>query len=198
VIEENAKPDVLFTADEIARRVAALGADVTRAFAGREVRVVALMKSCLVFMADLIRHVPLDTTCHFLGSYALRDGGPGPARTDIVYSTEIPYEGQDILLLDDIIDTGITLSYLLNHIQERNPRSVKVCVLIDKPGHRKVDVRPDWAAFTLGEPLKDDRFIVGYGLDHQEHYRGVPYLGTIPRPASPVHGRAVSVSAGRG
>ena len=194
--EQGAGPDVLFTADEIAGRVEALGAEVTSAFGGREVRVVGLMKSCLVFMADLIRHVRLDTTCHFLGSYALRDGGPGPARTDIVYSTEIPYEGQDILLLDDIIDTGITLSYLLNHIHERNPNRVKVCVLIDKPGHRKVDVRPDWAAFTLAEPLKDDRFIVGYGLDHQEHYRGVPYLGTIPRPAGA--GRAGSVSAGRG
>jgi hypoxanthine phosphoribosyltransferase len=198
VTEENAKPEVLFTPDEIARRVGALGVEVSRAFAGREVRVVGLMKSCMVFMADLIRHVPLDVTCHFLGSYALRDGGPGPARTDIVYSTEIPYEGQDILLLDDIIDTGITLSYLLDHIRERNPRSVKVCVLIDKPGDRKVEVRPDWAAFTLGEPLKDGRFIVGYGLDHLEHYRGLPYLGTIPRPASPTYGRAGSVSAGRG
>jgi hypoxanthine phosphoribosyltransferase len=192
VTEENTKPAVLFPPEEIARRVGALGVEVTRAFAGREVRVVGLMKSCLVFMADLIRHVPLDTTCHFLGSYALRDGGPGPARTDIVYSTEIPYEGQDILLLDDIIDTGITLSYLLDHIHERRPRSVKVCVLIDKPGRRKVDVRPDWAAFTLSEPLEDDRFIVGYGLDHLEHYRGIPYLGTIPRPPLPANrpGRA--------
>lgn len=193
---EAERPEVLFTAEEIGRRVAALGAEVTRSFAGREVRVVGLMKSCLVFMADLIRHVPLDTTCHFLGSYALRDGGPGPARTDIVYSTEIPYEGQDILLLDDIIDTGITLSYLLDHIHERNPRSVKVCVLIDKPGDRKVDVRPDWAAFTLGEPLKDGRFIVGYGLDHLEHYRGIPYLGTIPRPTPPASGRAGSPGRG--
>jgi hypoxanthine phosphoribosyltransferase len=192
VTEENTKPEMLFPPDEIARRVGALGAEVTSAFSGRELRVVGLMKSCLVFMADLIRHVRLDTTCHFLGSYALRDGGPGPARTDIVYSTEIPYEGQDILLLDDIIDTGITLSYLLNHIQERNPRSLRVCVLIDKPGHRKVDVRPDWAAFTLSEPLREDRFIVGYGLDHLEHYRGLPYLGTIPRPGPPVNrpGRA--------
>lgn len=172
-----------------------LGRDVTQAFAGREVRVVGLMKSCLVFMADLIRHVPLQTTCHFLGSYALRDGGPGPARTDIVYQAEIPYEGQDILLLDDIIDTGITLRYLLDHIHERNPRSVKVCVLIDKMGDRKVDVRPDWAAFTLGEPLRDDRFIVGYGLDHLERYRGLPYLGTIPRPAP---ARNASAPAARG
>ena len=189
------KPDVLFPPEEIARRVAALGQEVTRAFHGREVRVVGLMKSCLVFMADLIRHVPLQTTCHFLGSYALRDGGPGPARTDIVYQAEIPYEGQDILLLDDIIDTGITLRYLLDHIHERNPRSVKVAVLIDKKGDRKVDVRPDWAAFTLGEPLRDDRFIVGYGLDHLEHYRGLPYLGTIARQAP---ARNSSAPAARG
>ena len=188
------KPEILFSEQEIARRVEELGADVTRAFAGREVRVVALMKSCMIFMADLIRHVPLDMTCHFLGSYALRDGGPGPAVTDIVYSTEVPYEGQDILLLDDIVDTGITLNFLLDHIRERKPRSVKVCVLIDKPGDRKVDVRPDWAAFTLDEPLREGRYIVGYGLDHVGHYRGIPYLGTILRPAAP----AAAVSAGRG
>ena len=101
-------------------------------------------------------------------------------RTDIVYSTEIPYEGRNILLLDDIVDTGITLSFLVDQIRERRPRSLRVAALIDKPGERKIDVHPDWAAFTVAEPI--ERFIVGYGLDFAENYRGLPYLGTIPRP----------------
>ncbi len=190
-----ARPDVLFDEKEIARRMEELGREITKSFAGSAPCVVGLMKSCLIFMSDLVRKIPLDLTCHFLEASSLREQGAGSVRTAIVYSTEIPYEGRDILLLDDIIDTGITLSFLLDHIRERHPRSLKVCALIDKPGDRKIDVHPDWAAFTLKEPLKDDRFIVGYGLD-PEGYRGLPYLGTIPRPASAVEGRKISISGG--
>ena len=191
-----AKPDVLFDEKQIARRVDELGREIAQSFAGSDLCVVGLMKSCLIFMADLVRRIPLDLTCHFLEASSLRESGAGSVRTAIVYSTEIPYVGRDILLLDDIIDTGITLSFLLDHIRERRPRSLKVCALIDKPGDRKIDVHPDWAAFTLKEPLKDGRFIVGYGLDHAEGYRGLPYLGTIPRPARPVEGRKITISGG--
>jgi len=190
------KPEVLFDERQIARRMDELGKEIGQAFADSEPCVVGLMKSCLIFMADLVRRIPLDLTCHFVETTSLREQGAGPVRTAIVYSTEIPYEGRDILLLDDVIDTGITLSFLLDHIRERRPRSLKVCALIDKPGDRKIDVHPDWAVFTLQEPLKDGRFIVGYGLDHAEGYRGLPYLGTIPRPAPPVEGRKITISGG--
>ena len=190
------RPEVLYDEREIARRVDELGREIARSFAGSELCVVGLMKSCLVFMADLVRKIPLDLTCHFIVASSLRDQGAGSVRTEIVYSTEIPYEGKNILLLDDVIDTGITLSFLLDHIRERRPRTLKVCALIDKPGDRKIDVHPDWAAFTLKEPLKDGRFIVGYGLDHAEGYRGLPYLGTIPRAAPPVEGRKIAISGG--
>jgi len=179
------RPTVLFSDTQIQHRVVELGAQITDAFAGKEVCVVALMKSCLVFMADLIRRIPLDTTCHFLWASSLR--AIGSVQTDIVYSTEIPYEGRHILLLDDIIDTGITLNFLVDHIKERDPESLKVCALIDKPGERKIDVHPDWAAFSIKESL--DRFIVGYGLDHCENYRGLPYIGTILRPTPATEGR---------
>lgn len=190
------KPEVLYDEKQIARRMDELGREIAQSFAGADLCVVGLMKSCLVFMADLIRKIPLDLTCHFVVASSLRDQGAGSVRTEIVYSTEIPYEGKNILLLDDVIDTGITLNFLLDHIRERRPRSLKVCALIDKPGDRKIDVHPDWAAFTLKEPLKDGRFIVGYGLDHAEGYRGLPYLGTIPRPAPPVEGRKITISGG--
>ncbi len=187
------KPAVLFDQGEIGRRVKDLAAQITHSFEGKEICVVGRMRSCLVFMADLIREIPLDTRCHFLKTSSLRDpGSGGAARTDIVFSAEFPYEDQDILLLDPVIDTGITLNFLLDHIRERKPRSLKVCALIDKPGDRKIEVSPDWAAFTIKEPLADDRFIVGYGLDFEERYRGLPYLGTIPR--APIARRGTEAS----
>ena len=173
----NETPAVLFTREQIAVRVKELGAEITKSFHGNELTVVALMKSCLVFTADLIREVPLRMTCHFLRAAAHEESG---AVTDIVYSTEIPFTGRDILLIEDIVDTGITLRFLLDQIQDRKPRSLKVCALLDKPSLRKVEVRPDWAAFQVEH--SPDRFLVGYGLDRGEHYRGLPYIGTIARP----------------
>jgi hypoxanthine phosphoribosyltransferase len=189
------KPEVLFTQQQIAQRIAELGAEVAGAFAGRDICVIGRMKSCLVFMADLIRQVPLEMSCHFLRVTASREDSPEKGtRTEIIYAAEIPYEGRDILLLDDVIDTGITLHYLLDHIREHKPRSLKVCALIDKPGQRKIEVHPDWAAFTLREPATPGRFIVGYGLDYGESYRGLPYIGTIPWPAAPAGERKIAVS----
>jgi hypoxanthine phosphoribosyltransferase len=179
-------PQILFSEDQIRTRIREIGTQATQSFTGKEVCVVGLMKSCLLFMADLVRTVPLDMSCHFLRASSLRDEGHGPVRTDIVYSAEVPYEGRDVLLLADVVDTGITLNFLLDHMREQRPRSLRVAAIIDKPGERKIDVHPDWALFTLDAPL--DRFLVGYGLDYREHYRGLPYIGTIPRPAAVADG----------
>jgi hypoxanthine phosphoribosyltransferase len=172
--------EVLWSAERIRQRVAELGAEITNSFDGQDLNVVTLLKGGMVFMADLIRQIPLDTTCHFLRVASTRD--EGAVRTDIVYSTEIKYAGREILIVDDIVDTGITLAFLLEHIRDQGPRSLKVCTLVDKPRERKIDVHPDWAAFTLEDPMTD-RFLVGYGLDYTERYRGLPYIGTIARPA---------------
>lgn len=188
------RPAVLFTEEQIRDRIAQIGREATQTFQGKEVCVVGLMKSCLLFMADLVRSMPLDITCHFLRASSLREEGTGPVRTDIVYTVEVPYEGKHILLLADIVDTGITLNFLLDQIRDHEPASLKVCTIIDKPADRKIDVHPDWAVFTLKEPL--DRFIVGYGLDYAESYRGLPYIGTIPRPAPPAEGRTITISPG--
>jgi hypoxanthine phosphoribosyltransferase len=180
------QPAVLFDEATIARRVRELGAEIARACPGRELSVVGRMKSAFVFMADLVRAIPLDLRCHFMQTG--QEGG-GAARTDLVFSTESSYEGRDILLVESIIDTGITQSFLFDHLEERRPRSVKVCTLIDRPGERKVDLRPDWAAFTLTAPPADG-FIVGYGLDLGERYRGLGYLGLLPRAGETEGGRS--------
>lgn len=181
------KPEVLFTAEQIQKRIRQVGAEIAKEYAGRELCVVGLMKNCLVFMADLIRAIPIPLTCHMVRS---TQGGKGGS--EIVYSAEVPYEGQHILLLDDVLDTGITLSYLVDHIREHHPKSLKVCALIDRMQDRKVDMQPDWVVFSLREPL--DRFLVGYGLDYAELYRGLPYIGALPRPAPPTEGGKLDIS----
>jgi hypoxanthine phosphoribosyltransferase len=183
------KPSALFTAEQIERRIGELGREIAEAYAGEEICVVGLMKNCLVFMADLIRALPLPMTCQML-----RATQGGRATTEIVYSAEAPYEGRHILLLDDVVDTGITLSYLVDHIRDHQPRSLKVCALIDKSAERKVDLRPDWAMFSLPEPF--DRFLVGYGLGYAEHYRELPYIGMLERPAPHAQGGKLKMSLG--
>ena len=178
------KPEVLFSAEQIQKRVRQVGAEIAAEYAGRQLCVVGLMKNCLIFMADLVRAIPLPLTCYMVRT--TKGGG------EIVYSAEVPYEGQDILLLDDVLDTGVTLSYLVDHIREHRPKSLKVCALIDRVQDRKVDLQPDWVVFSLREPL--DRFLVGYGLDYAELYRGLPYIGALPRPAPPTEGGRLDIS----
>jgi hypoxanthine phosphoribosyltransferase len=172
---------VLIPEERIARRVAELGEEITQAYAGREVCVLGLMKGSLVFLADLVRRIPLDLTIHLVRVTSQREQAAGRVMTEIAFSTTVPLEGRDVLLVDDVVDTGITLSYLLAHIHEHGPASLRVCTLVDKPQARKIDLHPDWSAFPIHEPLAD-RFLVGYGLDWMEHFRGLPYIGTIPRP----------------
>jgi hypoxanthine phosphoribosyltransferase len=171
----------LYPEERIAKRVAELGEEITQAFAGREICVLGLMKGSLVFMADLIRRIPLDLTVHLVRVTSHREQARGRVQTEIVYSTAVPLEGRDVLLVEDIVDTGITLSYLLAHIHEHGPRSLKVCALIDKPEARKIAVHPDWVAFSVHEPVAE-QYMVGYGLDWMERFRGLPFIGSIPKP----------------
>ena len=181
------QPIVLFSEAQIRARVVELGSEIAKSYAGQELCVVGLMKNCLVFMADLIRAIPLPTTCHMVRASKEAKGG-----TEIVYSAEVPYAGRHILLLDDIVDTGITLQYLIEHIRQHEPKSLRVCALLDKARERKVDLKPDWVAFALPEPI--DRFLVGYGLDFREQYRGLPYIGTLSRPAPEAQGGKLNMS----
>jgi hypoxanthine phosphoribosyltransferase len=184
---------VLFSEEQIRERVRVVGSEIAEAFSDEELCVVGLMKSCLVFMADLIRAVPLELTCHTLRVVQTGED-EASSRVEIVYATEVPFKGKNVLLLDDVIDTGITLRFLVDHVKDHEPKQLKICSLIDKPQERKVDLEPDWTLFTLSDPL-DDRFIVGYGLDSAERYMGLPYLGTIPRDTNGGARRVMTDSA---
>ncbi|HEY7727557.1 MAG TPA: phosphoribosyltransferase family protein, partial [Candidatus Eisenbacteria bacterium] len=111
-------PEVVFTEETIARRLTELGAEIGAFYGDREITVVGLMTSCLIFLADLVRKIPLELSVHMVRARSQRGEDAGTARTEILYTSTVPYEGRDILLLDDVIDTGITLSFLLDHIRE--------------------------------------------------------------------------------
>jgi hypoxanthine phosphoribosyltransferase len=185
-------PAVLFSEEQIRSRLIEVAKEIDSAYAGKEVAVVGLMKSCLIFTADMLRTLTIETTCHFLRASAVSDES-GAVRTNIVYSGDAQYEDRHVLLLDDIVDTGITLNFVLEHIVEHHPASLRVCALLDKPGERKVDVAIDWALFRIEKPIENS-FIVGYGLDFQERFRGVPYIGTIPRSGPKPAERTLTLS----
>jgi hypoxanthine phosphoribosyltransferase len=173
-------PKVVFDEATITERVESLGADISSAYPGGRLGVVSLVSGALVFTADLVRAIDLDVDLHVLRVSSAPEQPHGPMRTDIMYAGHIPYEGREILVVCDLISTGVTLTFLVEHIRGRNPRSVRICTLLDRPDERKIDLRPDWAAFSLKEGVHG--FMVGYGLGHDGRYCGLRYLAEIPHP----------------
>ena len=170
---------VLIPEAELRARVAALGAEIARDYAGRELTVLCVLKGACLFAADLVRAIPLPLTLEFLGvaSYGADTRSSGEVR--ITADTLTPLHGRDVLVVEDIVDSGLTLRFLRQALTARGSRSVRVCALLDKPA-RRVDatVGVDYRGFTV-----DDHFLVGYGLDWAHRFRGLPYIGVVERPA---------------
>jgi len=166
--------EVLRSEAEIAERIQQLGKEITEAYAGQEISVLGVLKGAFVFLADLTRQIRLPIEVGFVESVASRRS---ENLTEIVFSTSLRFtssfriEGMHLLLVEDILDTGVTLAYLCEQIQLYAPRSLRVCTLLDKPHRRKVDFSPDFVGFKV-----PDRHVVGYGLDYQGKYRNLPYL----------------------
>jgi hypoxanthine phosphoribosyltransferase len=164
---------VLITESQLARRVQTLAREIERDFRGRETIVVALLNGTVMFLADLVRHLNLPLRLDFIGvsSYGL-----GTESGDLVFTKELRLNlrGRDVLLVDDILDTGKTLSRVLPKIKALKPRRIKICVLLDKPGRRVENVKADYTGFEI-----PDYFVVGYGLDFAERYRNLPFVGVL-------------------
>lgn len=166
--------EVLRSEAEIAERVQQLGKEITEAYAGQEISVLGVLKGAFVFLADLTRQIRLPIEVGFVESVASRRS---ENLTEIVFSTSLRFtssfriEGMHLLLVEDILDTGVTLAYLCEQIQLYAPKSLRVCTLLDKPHRRKVDFSPDFVGFKV-----PDRHVVGYGLDYQGKYRNLPFL----------------------
>ena len=164
----NLSRQVLKSEAEIADRVRALGAEITDFYKGQEISMLGVLKGSFIFMADLARQVKLPTQIGFLEIITSRKT---EFMTEIAFSSSFPIEGQHLLVVEDILDTGVTLAYLAQQLQLYQPRSLRICTLLDKPHRRKVDLQPDHVGFQV-----PDRHVVGYGLDYQGMYRNLPYL----------------------
>ena len=164
---------VLISEAQLARRVKSLAREIEKDFTGRETVVVSLLNGTVLFLADLIRHLPSPLRLDFIGvsSYGL-----GTEAGDLVFTKELRLDvrGRDVLLVDDILDTGNTLSRVLPKLRALKPRRIKTCVLLDKPERRVKHVRADYIGFTI-----PDVFVVGYGLDFAERYRNLPFVGVL-------------------
>lgn len=169
---------VLLTEEEIAAKVAELGGQIGEAYAGRELTLVSVLKGSLPFMADLMRAIPIPVRIDLMevSSYGgLTTESSGLVR--ILKDLSATIDSRDVLLVEDIIDTGLTLNYLLRYLRGKNPRSLRICALLDKPARRLVDIPIDYVGFTI-----PDQFVVGYGLDYGELYRNLRYVGVL-RPS---------------
>ncbi|GJN64537.1 hypoxanthine phosphoribosyltransferase [Faecalibacterium gallinarum] len=167
--------NVLVTEEELKAKVADLGAQISRDYAGKNLLLVSILKGAVVFMADLMRAVTIPCSIDFMvvSSY----GGTNTQTTGlvkIVKDLDADLTGKDVLIVEDILDTGVTLSNLVPMLKMRNPSSVKICAILDKPTRRKADIQPDYEGFQV-----PDEFVVGYGLDYNEKYRNLPYVGVL-------------------
>lgn len=169
---------VLISRDELEKRVAELGAEITRDYAGKNLLVLGILKGAVPFMSDLIREIKLPLAYDFmaLSSYGASTQSSGVVR--ILKDLERSVEDVHILITEDIVDTGLTLNYLKANLIARNPLSVKVATLLDKAARRQADIFPDYNGFSI-----PDEFVVGYGLDFNEKYRNLPYVGVLKEEA---------------
>lgn len=163
---------VLLTADEIAEAVTRLGAQITADYQGRDLVLITVLKGGLIFLADLCRHVELPHTVDFMAISSYGPGAAGSVR--ITKDLDDAIEGRDVLMIEDIIDTGLTLNYLLRVLRARKPASLAVCTLLDKDVRRLIDLPIEYRGFSI-----PDRFVVGYGLDLEGVWRNLPYVATL-------------------
>ena len=166
---------VLVTEEQLKAKVAELGARISRDYEGKNLVLVSILKGAVVFMADLMRAVTIPCSIDFMvvSSY----GGTNTQTTGlvkIVKDLDADLTGRDVLIVEDILDTGVTLSNLVPMLKMRNPSSVKICAILNKPTRRKADIQPDYEGFQV-----PDEFVVGYGLDYDEKYRNLPYVGVL-------------------
>lgn len=165
---------VLFTEEQIAEIVQNMGRQISKDYEGKNLVLVSVLKGSLVFMADLMRAITVPCSIDFLSVSSYGSGTVTSGEVRILKDLDGSLEGKDLLVVEDILDSGVTLSYLLKTLSARNPASVRLCTFLDKPERRRVDIHADYVGASV-----PDAFIVGYGLDYAEKYRNVPYIGVL-------------------
>jgi hypoxanthine phosphoribosyltransferase len=171
---ERAVAEVLVDAEALSRRVGELGEEISSDYAGRDLLLVGVLKGAVFFMADLMRRLTIPCEIDFMAisSYGASTDSSGVVR--ILKDLDINIEGRDVLVVEDIIDSGLTLSYLMRNLEARDPASLEVCALLTKPERREIEVPVRYVGFEI-----PNRFVIGYGLDFAERYRNLPYVGVL-------------------
>lgn len=165
---------VLISEKEISDRVAELGKQISTDYENKDLLMISVLKGAAVFMADLMRAIEIHAEIDFMAVSSYGSGTKSSGVVKIIKDIDIDIAGKDLLIVEDILDSGMTLSYLKELLEGRNPASIKIITLLDKPARRKVNMKADYIGFEV-----PDEFIIGYGLDFDEHYRNLPYIGVL-------------------
>ena len=176
-MNDNMKEDVLrvlLSEDEIREKVRELGGKITADYKNSNLMLVTVLKGAVVFLADLMRQIDVPAEIDFMVVSSYGSGVKSSGVVKIVKDLDVPLAGKDILIVEDILDSGLTLSYIKELLESRGPRSIRIATLRDKPSRRKVDLQADYIGFSV-----PDEFVIGYGLDYDEKYRNLPYIGIL-------------------
>ena len=171
---EQAVGEVLIDEETLSTRVAELGEEISRDYAGRDLLLIGVLKGAVFFMADLMRHLNVPCEVDFMAISSYGDSTDSSGIVRILKDLDINIEGRDVLVVEDIIDSGLTLSYLIRNLESREPASLEICALLTKPDRREIDVPVRYVGFEI-----PNRFVIGYGLDFAERYRNLPFVGVL-------------------
>lgn len=166
--------EVMISEEQLKSKVYELAKKIEKDFAGEELLVVGILKGASVFVADLIRCIDLDVNIDFMSVSSYGNSTESSGTVKILKDLDVDIEGKNVLIVEDIIDSGLTLSNLVDTLKTRNPKSLTLCTLLDKPQRRKSNIHVDYVGFVI-----EDKFIVGYGIDYAEKYRNLPYIGVV-------------------
>jgi len=166
--------EVMISAEQLTEKIAQLGAQITRDYQGKDLALVGIMKGSIFFLTDLARHIDLPITIELMGLSSYQGGTETTGEVRITSDLTRPMNGRHVLVVEDIVDTGLTMKFLLENLAARRPASLKLATLLEKPSRAKVKVPIDYKGFVI-----EDRFVVGYGLDYGEKYRNLPFVGVM-------------------
>lgn len=168
---EDKNRNILLSEEQIKEQIAVVGKKLTEDYKDKNLYVLSLLRGSFIFAADLVRAIDTKAQIGFMTTSSYGHGEESTGVVKVVNDIPDNIEGLDVLIVDDIIDSGITMDFVINHVKSLGAKSVKTCTLLDKPSRRKVDLKPDYCCFEIG-----DLFVVGYGLNYGDHYRNIPYI----------------------
>lgn len=164
----------MLSEEDVTKRIRELGAEISRDYEGEEVMVIGVLKGAAFFCTELAKRITVPVIMDFMATSSYGSGTVSSGEVKVTKEPDLPVEGKNVLIAEDIIDSGNTLSFLLKYFQERGAKSVRLAAMLDKPDRRVVDVHVDYTGFTI-----PDEFVVGYGLDYDQRYRNLPYIGVL-------------------